>query len=235
MLAQELQRKRQCQPLHRLGVDAEPQGACESHVNGLFPVTGIALQVRCEPVGLGVSPLIGESRYPVAHMQRVYRGYLRRAGEINVRTSHEQVIAAAELGGAPHHHLRYGLAVAPCYGRVVAVHHMQHHRVVGRIGVMAVAVPVACADMHLHVSCPYAVTYLDLGVEKVGAGIFVVSPRIYNRHPAPVHSDHVGRGKQPVLPHIVHQTLHRCQVLLCFYQVVYLVAASWRGRLGGCG
>ncbi len=148
-------------------------------------------------------------------MQRVDCGDLRGAWQVYVRTSHKHVITSVELGRASHHHLRYYLSVASGYGCVITVHHMEHHRVVCRIGVMVMAVPVACTYMHLYIPRPSAFPYLNFSVKEIGTGICVVPSRIDYGYSASVHSDHIGRGQQPILPHIVHQTLHSCNIMVC--------------------
>jgi hypothetical protein len=69
---------------------------------------------------------------------------------------------------------------------------------------VAVAVPVAGAHMHLHVAGPQVIAYPDFCVEEVGAGIGVVSAGVDDGDPSSVHGDHIVMSDKTILPHIVH-------------------------------
>ena len=56
--------------------------------------------------------------------------------------------------------------------------------------VVSVGKPVACTVVNLHVSHPHGVVDFDFCIEKVGAGIGVVQPRIEH-----FHSVSVGGGE----------------------------------------
>ena len=88
---------------------------------------------------------------------------------------------------------------------------------------MAVAVPVAGADMHLHVSGPEALPYPDLGIEKIRPRVAVLATGVDDAYPAPVDGDEVGVEQQPVPPHILHQLFQERGGIIILVDLVILV------------
>ena len=130
-------------PLEGLAVRAESEAAGQGDETGAAPVAGGLREQGRDAVGLHVEALEGERGHPVGDMQRSRARYLVGAWHLHRRTAQEVVTAAFELRRAGHHELRYDFAGgAPPYGAVVACDYMEYDRVIGRVGGVAVAVPV---------------------------------------------------------------------------------------------
>ena len=88
---------------------------------------------------------------------------------------------------------------------------MEHHRVVGLVGVVMMPAPIGCAQMNLHIPRPHLATDINLGVEEVGAGIGVEQTGVDDRDFAAIVGNKPCGVPQTVLPHILHQFLNHIQ------------------------
>ena len=85
---------------------------------------------------------------------------------------------------------------------------MQYHRIVGGIGIMAMAEPVGSAHMDFHISHPGLAIDFHSGVEKVGPGIGVEYPLVHDADATAVDSGLTAAETEAVLPYELHQLLH---------------------------
>ena len=108
---------------------------------------------------------------------------------------------------------------------VVVLHHVEYHRVIGLVCVVAVAVPVAGAHVYLHVAAPHLVAYAYLGVEKVGPGVAVELAHVDYRNAAPVVGGHLPSKPEAVAPHILHQLFHRAITATYMSSITFIISA----------
>ena len=59
---------------------------------------------------------------------------------------------------------------------------MQHHAVIGRVGVVPVTIPVRREDMYLHIGRPHDAPYAQLGIEEVRACIHIMQTHVHHLH-----------------------------------------------------
>ena len=118
------------------------------------------------------------------------------------------MVALAEMRRHLHNALRYALTVAAVDRTIVLRHHMEHHRVVGLVGVVMMPAPIGCAQMNLHIPRPHLATDINLGIEEVGAGIGVEQTGVDDRDFAAIVGNKPCGVPQTVLPHILHQFLN---------------------------
>ncbi len=92
---------------------------------------------------------------------------------------------------------------------------MQYHRVVGGIGVVVVAVPVARSHVYFHIACPHLVAYHDFGIEEIGTGTGVEFAGVDDPHTRSGTRRHVQRLPQSVLPDVLHKFFHGVEGIDC--------------------
>ena len=59
---------------------------------------------------------------------------------------------------------------------IVGSYYVQNYGIVGRIGVVSMQMPIACAQMYFYVSAPTYAIYYDLCVEEIWSCVAIVTP-----------------------------------------------------------
>lgn len=208
MAVEEFQRELPREYFHGFAVEPETEGAGEGDERGGFPVAGGIVDETADTLALHVKTLGAERRKPVGMVDVGQRGDGGTAGKRRPGVVNQQVAAARSLGGATHYHLRNQFTAGAVDGRVVDLHYMQYHRIVGGIGIMAMAEPVGSAHMDFHISHPGLAIDFHSGVEKVGPGIGVEYPLVHDADATAVDSGLTAAETEAVLPYELHQLLH---------------------------
>ena len=86
---------------------------------------------------------------------------------------------------------------------------MKDNRVIGRIAVVVMAVPVGSFDMDFHIPGPDMAADGYFGIEKVGTGIGVELSRVNDTHRTPVGGEEKFLRPQTMLPEVLHQPFHK--------------------------
>ena len=153
-------------------------------------------------VDLTVQPFECQCLHPFGNDEVGYLRQLCCAGQLGAGV-HQAVEALAKPRRAFQHHLGDALAITAVDGRIVILHHVEHHVVIGAVTVVAMTPPVGGTHMNFDIPYPYATVNLDLGVEEVGSSIVVEQPWVKHTHAQAIVGDHVLAAPQAVLPHIL--------------------------------
>lgn len=118
------------------------------------------------------------------------------------------MVADMKLRRTRQTHLRNHLSIRAAYLRIIAIDHMENHRVIRLVAVVTMAMPITRTDVDFDIADPHLPVDFHLRIEKVRPRIGIKPTGVYDRHFATVDRRQISRHKQPVLPHILHQSLH---------------------------
>ena len=194
--------------LHGVGVRAEAHRAGQGDVGRGVPVAVGGLDKLHHIVGLALETLEGQRCQPVVHNYRGHIGDMSGAGQLGGRRLHEVAVFLLQRLVAAHCHLRNDRPVAAANLAVVVCHDVEDDAVVGRVAVVAVAVPVRGADVDLDIPRPQLAADAYAGVEEVGARAAVEPALVDNLHGKAVGCRQRQIGPKAVAPNILHQLFH---------------------------
>ena len=117
-------------------------------------------------------------------------------------------VVLAHIGGDGQTELGRMLAVGRSDLCIHGLHHMQDDIVVGGVELMAMALPVAGAQVDFHVAHPHLTAHAHLGVEKIGTRMAVVQSGVDDFHLLPVGGRERTKREDAVFPDVVQQLFH---------------------------
>ena len=140
-----------------------------------MPVARGALQPIVNAERLALQTFGGQCRHPFRHHLRRHLRYDAVARRIML-FGEEFLIVVPDMLRHGNFHLRRAVAIFGSDGTVLPLHDVQNHIVVGRVGVMVVAIPVRGKRVNLNVSHPVFAVDAHLSVEEVRPRLKVVRP-----------------------------------------------------------
>ena len=204
---QQPQRRAACKHLKSVVVDAETKVTGKSHIAHIFPAAAERFIKRHQAIHLALESLESKALNPFGYRELWHRGNLPCARQLNL-CAHKGCIAFIKERRHTQHHLWNKFAIGAMHRSIIALHHMENHRVVGRVGVVAVPAPVGGTHVHFHVTRPHVPVDFHLGIEEIRASVLIETPGVDNAHTPAIDRCHISHVVKPVLPHILHKFLH---------------------------
>ena len=180
--SQEVEWKGPGQAMHGIGIDRDAEAAGEVQPDRLFPVALQKAKVLGHFSGLAFETL---RRRTIDYGPLRDRGHFAQgvfAGDA-VAIRYQAMVASQKSGFDMPPDLEAGQAraVPSVHGPVLLPDDMKDRGLVGRVILMAVAVPLGGVEVHLDMAMPYRSVNTDTGAREIGPRVARVVPSLDHR------------------------------------------------------